>query len=194
MLITGKNITLENNNVKLRFPVREDIPHLKRVFADSEIWKYTVSKVQTDEEIEGFYQDASAGLNDGSKFTFIIIDKASGRFAGTSSYGNISEKDKRLEIGWSYLGKEFRGTGVNAHFKFLMLQYAFETLKMKRVEFKTDKLNSRARKALLKIGCTEEGILRSHTLMHDGRRRDTVFYSILDSEWNKIKSNIFNGL
>lgn len=188
MIITNLNLILENAGVKLRFLTREDLRELKVLFSDDEIWKYTVSKIQTDAEIEAFYQDASAGLNDGSKYTFVIIDKKKRRIAGTSSYGNISEKDKRIEIGWSYLGKDFRGTGVNSNYKFLMLQYAFETLKMKRVEFKTDKLNARARKALLKIGCTEEGILRSHTSMHDGRRRDTVFYSILDSEWPALRA------
>lgn len=190
MIITNLNLTLENEKVKLRLVTREDLRALKDIFADDDIWKYTVSRIKDDNEIERYYQDASAGLNDGSKYTFVIIDKKSNRIAGTSSYGNISEKDKRLEIGWSYLGKDFRGTGVNSNFKFLMLQYAFETLKMKRVEFKTDKLNTRARKALLKIGCTEEGIVRSHTLMHDGRRRDTVFYSILDNEWRKIKKTL----
>jgi len=186
MLISDKNLILENDRVKLRFFQPEDIIEFKKIFTDDEIWKYTVSKVQTDDEIEEYSRQAISDFNTGSKYAFVIIDKASNKIAGTSSYGNISEQDKRLEIGWSYIGKKFWGTGVNSNFKFLMLQYAFGTLKMKRVEFKTDFLNSRARKALLKIGCTEEGTLRSHTLMHDGRRRDTVFYSITDSEWEKL--------
>jgi len=194
MIILNKNLKLENIRVKLRFFQLEDIIELKEIFGDDEIWKYTVSKVQSNEEIEAYYRQAITDFKNGTKYAFVIIEKSSNKITGTSSYGNISEIDKRLEIGWSYIGKEFWGKGINTNFKFLMMQYAFETLNMKRVEFKTDFLNSRARKALIKIGCTEEGVLRSHTLMHNGRRRDTVFYSILDTEWENIKSKIINLL
>jgi RimJ/RimL family protein N-acetyltransferase len=187
MLITNRDFKLENNVVILRLFGKEDISGFINIFSDDEIWKYTVSKVQNEKEIIEYYKQSEADFNNGTKYTFSIFDKSSGRLAGTSSYGNISEYDRRLEIGWSYLGTEFWGSGINPNYKYLMLKYAFENLKMKRVEFKTDFLNGRARKALLKIGCREEGILRSHTLMHDGRRRDAVFYSILDSDWENIK-------
>jgi RimJ/RimL family protein N-acetyltransferase len=187
MLINDKNLVLKNDIVTLRFPVLDDSEELKEILSDAEIWNYTISKITTEEELDGYFEDASAGISKGTKYTFVIIDNSTGRLAGTSSYGNISEADCRLEIGWSYLGKDFRGKGINGNFKFLMLQYAFETLGMKRVEFKTDFLNARARKALLKIGCTEEGVLRSHSLLHTGRRRDSIYYSILDSEWDNVK-------
>ena len=91
------------------------------------------------------------------------------------------------------MGKEFQGTGINKECKFLLLQYAFEHLKFERVEFKTDVLNKASRRALEKIGAKEEGILRSHTLMHDGRRRDTIYYGILINEWTSLKNTIFKN-
>jgi len=192
MLIADNNLILKNDIVTLRFPDDSDRNELKEIFSDNEIWEYTISKITTDEELDGYFTDAYGGIKNGTKYTFVIIENSSGRVAGTSSYGNISEPDNRVEIGWSYLGKDFRGKGINSNFKFLMLQYAFETLGIKRVEFKTDFLNERARKALLKIFCTEEGVLRSHSLKHNGLRRDTVYYSILDIEWENVKKNNFN--
>ena len=189
MLITDKNLVLKNDIVLLRFPKDSDRDELKEIFSDNEIWKYTISKITTDDELGGYFTDAFDGINTGTKYTFVIIENSSGKIAGTSSFGNISEPDNRLEIGWSYLGRNFRGKGINSNFKFLMLQYAFEKLGMKRVEFKTDLLNERARKALLKIGCREEGVLRSHSLKHNGLRRDTVYYSILYPEWEIVKKN-----
>lgn len=192
MIINDKALVLKNEIVTMRFPKPADREELKNIFSDGEIWNYTVTKITTDEELDGYFKNASGGINSGTKYTFVIIENSTGRIAGTSSYGNISEPDSRLEIGWSYLGRDFRGKGINQNFKFLMLQYAFETLGMKRVEFKTDFLNERARKALLKIGCTEEGVLRSHTLLHSGRRRDSIYYSILDSEWEDVKKKHFS--
>jgi len=101
-----------------------------------------------------------------------------------SSFGNVSVLDSRVEIGWSWIGLDFQGTGVNSEYKRLLLSFAFDKLKFIRVEFKTDVLNVKARRALEKIGAVEEGVLRSHTQMHHNRRRDTIYYSILQEEWN----------
>ena len=106
---------------------------------------------------------------------------------GSTSFGNISLRDKRAEIGWTWIGQNYQGKGINSEIKYLMIKYLFETLDFERVELKTDVLNIKARKALLRIGLKEEGVLRSHTLMTHGRRRDTVYYSLLKSEWEEIK-------
>jgi RimJ/RimL family protein N-acetyltransferase len=110
------------------------------------------------------------------------------------SMGNISMHDLRLEIGWSWLGKEFRGTDVNRHAKYCMMKYAFEELGFERVEFKTDLLNARARKGLEKIGGKEEGILRSHMTMWNDRRRDSVYYAVLKNDWRGLKQTIFKDI
>ena len=103
---------------------------------------------------------------------------------------NVSTKDRRVEIGWTWLAVGSQGRGINTRAKYLLLEHCFESLSAHRVEFKTDAANRRARGALRKIGATPEGTLRSHTLMHDGRYRDTVYYSILEDEWPQVRKHL----
>ncbi len=183
----SKDITLENNSVLLRPLTSEDEDSLSKIAFDADIWKYTVTRAMNSTELKDYINNALEERKRNFRYPFTIVENKSGEIAGSTSYGNVSVKDKRLEIGWTWLGKKFIGTGLNKECKFLLLQYAFEHLKFERVEFKTDFLNKAARRALEKIGAKEEGILRSHTLMHDGRRRDTVYYSILANEWPQVK-------
>jgi RimJ/RimL family protein N-acetyltransferase len=183
----SKNIILENNSVLIRPLTPEDEVGLSKIAFDPDIWKYTVTRAMNSTELKEYINTAFREKEKKSRYPFTIVDKKSDEIAGSTSYGNVSIKDKRLEIGWTWLGKKFIGMGINKECKFLLLQYAFEHLKFERVEFKTDFLNKAARKALLKIGAKSEGILRSHTLMYDGRRRDTVYYSILADEWEEIR-------
>jgi RimJ/RimL family protein N-acetyltransferase len=125
---------------------------------------------------------------------FTIIEKTYGKIAGSMSMGNISMADFRLEIGWSWLGKEYRSTDINRHSKYSMMKYAFDELNFERVEFKTEVLNARARKGLEKIGGKEEGVLLSHMTMWNNRRRDSVYYSILKNEWPGLKQTIFKDI
>lgn len=192
MLIPATTI-LENEHVQLRL-LRSDDDGLLPLALEPETWKHTVTKIASAIEYYNWLNQCISEHEQQTRFPFVIIDKQTGALAGSTSYGNISPVDKRLEIGWTWLGKPFRGTGLNRHCKFLLLSYAFEVLHFERVELKTDVLNIRSRKAMLKIGATEEGILRSHSLMHDGRRRDTIYYSILRSEWPAIKATIFKDL
>jgi N-acetyltransferase len=189
-----KDLLLQNDHVLLR-PLREqDLEQLQTIVFEEDTWRWTVTKITTQQDLENWVQ---AGISDRQKkqrYTFVIVDKATGRLAGSTAFGNISVPDKRLEIGWTWLAKDFRGTGLNRYCKFLLLQYAFEVLSYERVELKTDVLNLRSRQAMRKIGATEEGILRSHTLMHDGRRRDTIYYSILRPEWEQIRNTVFKEL
>jgi len=125
---------------------------------------------------------------------FTIIEKSSNRIAGSMSLLNISPHDLRLEIGSSWLGKEFRGTNVNFHSKYSLMKFAFEELKFERVEFKTDVQNERAKQGLRKIGGIEEGILRSHMTMWNNRRRDSIYFSVLKNEWPGLKQTIFKNI
>ena len=108
--------------------------------------------------------------------------------------GNISYHDLRLEIGWSWLGTDFRSTGLNRHAKYSMMKYAFDELTFERVEFKTDVMNVRARKGLENVGGKEEGILRSHMTMWNNRRRTSIYYSVLREEWPGLKKTIFKEM
>jgi len=133
-------------------------------------------------------QEAMAAL------PFIIFDKKLSRFAGSTRFGNIDKINKVVHIGWTWLGKDFQGSGLNQHIKYLMLQYAFEKLDYERVEFRIDERNIRSRKAVEKIGATLEGILRKDIITKNGVRRNSCCYSIIKKEWPEIKENRFEGL
>ena len=181
---------LENEHLLLRPLTAEDRPGIQAIAMDPDIWTYFVSRVDTDEDFDAFFAAMLADQAAGRRVVFNIMDRASGRTAGSMSYGNMSEGDLRLEIGWSWLGRDFRGAGVNRWAKYLLLEHAFETLGAERVEFKTDVLNTRARAGLRNIGAVEEGVLRSFNPMPGGRRRDAIFYSVLRREWPDVKAQL----
>ncbi|WP_331742615.1 GNAT family N-acetyltransferase (plasmid) [Streptomyces sp. NBC_00868] len=184
--------TLENEHVLLRPVTEEHRASLHGVALDPEIWDYFVSRVDSDEDYTAFFDASLADQEAGRRVVFHITDKHTGRTAGSMSFGNLAEADRRLEIGWSWLGREFRSRDVNRWAKFLLLQHAFETLEAERVEFKTDILNQRARRALRNIGAVEEGTLRSFNYMPGGRRRDAIFYSVLRAEWPGVKERLLS--
>ncbi len=177
------NLTLENNKVLLRPITRQDFSLLRSLASDPTLWVYFTHDLSVENDFEDWAKPAFLG----ERLQFTVVDKQSNKIAGSTAFGNFSARDQRIEIGWTWIGREFQGSGINLQMKMLMLEYAFETLGMKRVEIKTDVLNQPAKKALLKMGITEEGILRSHTLMTKGRRRDTIYYSVLQDEWGELK-------
>jgi RimJ/RimL family protein N-acetyltransferase len=182
--------TLENEHVLLR-PVREpDRGCLREIAMDPEIWRYFVIRVDTKADFDAFFDAGLADQDAGRRVVYLITDKSSGRAAGSMSFFNMAEKDGRLEIGWTWLGRDFRGKGVNRWAKFLMLEHAFERMGAERVEFKTDRLNLQARRGLRNIGAREEGTLRSFNPMPDGRRRDAVYYSVLRPEWPDVREQL----
>lgn len=181
---------LENQHVTLS-PISEtDREPLREPAMAPEIWRYFVFRVDTSDDFDVFFDTALDDHAAGRRMTFAILDKTSGRAAGSMSYGNLAESDRRLEIGWSWLGLDFQGKGINKWAKYLLLERAFETLEAERVEFKTDELNTQARKGLRNIGAVEEGTLRSFNPMPDGRRRNAVFYSVLRGEWPHVKEQL----
>ena len=184
---------LENNVVLLRPIVLSDAEQFRAIAFDADIWRYFVFRIDQQADLDKFIADSINDTAAGTCVAFSIIVKASQELAGSMSYLNLAEKEKRLEIGRSWLGKQFRGAGINHWAKFLLLEYAFESLDCERVEFKTDVLNRQARQGLLNIGAKEEGVLRSYNFMPDGRRRDAIFYSVLKSEWPGVKEMLLRG-
>jgi RimJ/RimL family protein N-acetyltransferase len=183
-------ISLENEYVLLR-PVRpEDRASLHAIAMDPEIWRYFVTRIETDADFDAFFDAGIADQQAGRRVVYHITDKRAGHTAGSTSFCNMAENDGRLEIGWSWLGRDFQGTGVNRWAKFLMLRHAFEQMAAERVEFKTDRLNTQARHGLRNIGAREEGTLRSFNPMPDGRRRDAVYYSVLRAEWPHVREQL----
>ena len=189
----AQQLQLQNDVVLLRPISLADIEEYKKIAFDDAIWKYFVTNVSSDDDVEAFVREAVNARADKSRLAFTSIHKATGQIAGGTAFLNISFKDSRVEIGWSWLAPAFQRSGVNRNNKFLLMEYAFETLGFERVEFKTDVLNQQARKGLMGIGAIEEGVLRSHTLMPFGRRRDTIYYSVLRNEWPEVKNTIFKG-
>ena len=173
---------LSLDHVDVLLPVAQQEPELLR---------YSPSAVYSRELLTEYIRQALTERVAGSKYPFAIFDKSVGQYAGSTSFGAISNVDQRLEIGWTWIGKDFQRTGLNRNCKLLQLSYVFETLGFERVEFKTDARNMQSRKALEQIGAVQEGIFRNHSVMSDGHRRDTVYFSILKNEWPQVKAARF---
>lgn len=188
------SFTLETPVALLRPMVPEDVDAFLPLTADKQIWTYFTKDLSNEEELKSWVEEALRGRKDSIRMPFTVIDKDAKTVSGSTSYGNISFYDRRLEIGWTWLGSSFMGTGLNRHAKFALLSFAFEAMKMERVEVKTDNLNERAKAALVKIGMYPEGVLRSHMQMFNDRRRDSIYYSIIKSEWEQVKQYYFSDL
>lgn len=188
------SFSLETPRVRLRLLEPDDHQHFSFITKDKDIWKYFTKDLFEDSVMKQWIEEALAETSNGKRMPFTIIDKDTKTIAGSTSFGNISFYDKRIEIGWSWLGTGYIGTDVNRHTKFALMSFAFEVMKMQRVEVKTDNLNERAKAALIKIGMKPEGVLRSHAQMHSNRRRDSIYYSILKEEWEDVKTHFFADL
>jgi RimJ/RimL family protein N-acetyltransferase len=143
--------------------------------------------MRTDADMRGWVLDILSHKGD---LPFVAVHLASGRVAGATRYLNIIPKDRGLEIGGTWYGPEFQRTAVNTECKYLLLQHAFETLGAIRVQLKTDSRNIRSQKAIERIGGVKEGVLRNHMILPDGVIRHSVFYSILDLEWEEVKKRL----
>jgi RimJ/RimL family protein N-acetyltransferase len=188
------HLKLETEKVLLRPLRRTDIVSFLPITPEESLWKYFTFLMHMPGETERWVDIALKEREEGKRIPFTIVEKATGHVCGSTSYGSISYFDKRIEIGWSWLGKQYQGTGINFHAKFSLLNYAFDVLDWERVEIKTDNLNERAKQGLRKIGAKEEGVLRSHMQMPLNRRRDSVYFSLLKSEWPATRNSIFKEI
>lgn len=156
---------------------------LCRIGLEPELWRFTIAQIRSPADLRAYLDEALAEQAAGRSLPFATVHKGEGRAVGCTRFGNIEPRFRKVEIGWTWVGKPHQRTVVNTEAKLLMLTHAFETWGCVRVELKTDVLNQRSRNAMLRIGCTEEGILRSHQITDAGRLRDTIYYSILEDEW-----------
>ena len=155
--------------------------------AAPELWRYTMNRIQERSDAAAYVRAALHGAAQGTVLPFVTILQADDRIIGSTRFANFDADSRRVEIGWTWVTPAWQRSGVNVEAKLLMLAHAFEELGCNRVEFKTDVLNSKSRNALLGIGATEEGVLREHTFIWDGRKRDTIYYSILATEWPRVR-------
>jgi RimJ/RimL family protein N-acetyltransferase len=163
---------------------------LCEVGLDASLLEVTESYAPTPEGLRAYIEAALRMQAEGTALPFAVIGKTDGRPIGSTRFGNIDRSNRRVEIGWTWYGRPWQRTAVNTETKLLLLRHAFETLGCIRVEFKTDALNERSRRALLRIGAQEEGIFRHHMVMPSGRIRDTVYFSIIDDEWSAVKARL----
>ena len=185
-----KEIVLENTAVLLRPLKISDFNNLVNIAtADKNLFQFFPKAAYSETLLRDYIDNAMEERKNKTRYHFIIFDKKKNTYAGSTGFLNISNADSRVEIGSTWIGKDFQRTGLNRNCKFLLLSYAFEELGAERVELKTDERNMASRNAIEKIGGKFEGILRSHTLMHDGYRRNTVYYGILKNEWEYLKNN-----
>jgi RimJ/RimL family protein N-acetyltransferase len=183
-------IILEGDFVRLEPMTLEHLEGLSEVGLDPEIWRFTLVLIRTREDMKSYMESALKLQREGTTLPFVTIEQSSGRIVGSTRFGNYDPANRRIEIGWTWIAPPWQRTALNTDAKYLMLTHAFEKLHCVRVELKTDVLNSRSRKAMLRIGAKEEGILRKHSLVWDGRYRDSIYYSILDEEWPEVKGQL----
>lgn len=165
------------------------------VKSQPDLWKYSPYRPDTEEAFRNYFAKAQQAREAGTQYPYVIFDKRSGQWAGSSRLYDISLEHQTVVIGYTWYGREFQGTGLNKHCKFLLLQQAFEHWGFHRVEFVADERNERSVNALKSIGCTQEGILRAHFLMPEGHRRNSVVMSILQPEWQShVKQLLMNKI
>ena len=181
-------LILEGEHVRL-VPMRSDHhPVLCEIGLVAELWQWTVNQCHTAEDMRRYMATALDEAERGTSLPFVTVDMKSDSVVGSTRFGNIDLINKKAEIGWTWINPRWQRTYINTEAKLLMLSHAFDVWDCNRVELKTDRLNEKSRKAIGRLGATEEGILRSHMLTDNGRRRDSVYFSILREEWPEIKN------
>jgi len=182
--------TLDGKKIKL-LPLEQH--HATRLFeiADGQnIWRWFPFAMNDPKIIEEQVKIALEDFKAGKALPFVMFDKKSNTIVGTSRFSNISIQDRRVEIGNTWIGPKWQGTGVNLEAKYLMFKFAFEVLKCIRVELKTDMRNLHSQNAMKSVGLVREGVLRSHIITHEGYYRDSVYFSVIEKDWPKLKQDM----
>jgi RimJ/RimL family protein N-acetyltransferase len=184
---------LQDDWVLLRLLQKTDVDNLLDISRhEPETWEFSLVQANGKENLVNYIQLALKSWENKTEFPFIVFDKRTGKYAGSTRFYDINIPFKTMQLGYTWYGKEFRGTGLNKHCKYLMLQFAFETLGMERVEFRADNRNQLSIAAMKSIGCKIEGVMRSHMPTIDTEiRRDSIILSILKEEWfATVKGNL----
>jgi RimJ/RimL family protein N-acetyltransferase len=183
-------VTLEGRHVRLVPLTLEHVPALWEAGNDPDLWRWTISQPASEDDMRRYVEAALARRAAGAALPFATLEAASGRVIGSTRYHNWEPPHPRVEIGYTFVARPWQRTPANTEAKYLMLRHAFETLGLVRVELRTNALNARSRAAIARIGGVEEGTLRRHMLSDAGTLRDTVYFSILDDEWPRVKRRL----
>ena len=192
----SSDYVLENDFVLLRPLKKDDLSNLLYFsLNEPEIWKYSLVRVGGEENLKQYISTAIQAREEKKEYPFIVFDKRKNVYAGSTRFYDIQLSSKTLQLGYTWYGKHFQGTGLNKHCKFLLLEFAFEKMLMERVEFRADNKNEKSIAAMKSIGCVVDGVLRSNSITAEGGRRDSIVLSILKDEWNgSVKSGLIAKL
>jgi RimJ/RimL family protein N-acetyltransferase len=189
-----KDYVLEDERVILRPITISDISLLEEyVINEPELWQFSLVAIQKPDDLNGYIQSAIQSRKDKNAYPFIVFDKITNRYVGSTRFYDMQLGFETTQLGYTWYSKKVWGTGLNQHCKFLLLQFAFEKMNFKRVEFRADNNNKRSIAAMQKIGCTIEGVLRSHLPKPDGTRRDSIVLSIIKEDWNSSVKKILQA-
>lgn len=183
-------IILEGEFVRLEPLSTHHKQGLCDAICDGELWNLFVTLVPHPKDIDSFFSNAKNTFDNNEGIAFATIDQQTNKIVGSTRFMKANLPNKRVEIGFTFLGQSWQKTKINTEAKLLMLSHAFETMELNRVELLTDYLNTNSRNAILRLGAKEEGILRNHMVMPDGRIRDSVIYSIIKNEWPGVKQHL----
>jgi N-acetyltransferase len=185
---------LTGERVELRPLDSSDRQALLDAAADGQLWNLKVTVVPGPQTIDAYIDTALQGRSAGTVMPFAIVDRASGRVIGSTRFWKIDRKNRKLEIGHTWLSESAQRTRANTEAKWLLLGYAFDVLQCVRVQFTTDELNEKSRAAILWLGAKQEGIVRHERIMPDGRKRNSVRFSIIDDEWPEVRARLLAKL
>jgi len=185
MIDFNENYTLENDVVRLSPLQESDFDRLVDFsIHQPDLWHYSLIQANSPDNLKNYIQKAMEERAARKSYAFIVFDKRTNQYAGSTRFYDIQIENASLQLGFTWYGKEFQGTGLNKNCKYLLLEFAFEKLNMERVEFRADNDNLRSINAMKSIGCVVEGILRSNMYKPNGDRRDSIVLSILKNEWS----------
>jgi RimJ/RimL family protein N-acetyltransferase len=185
-----QQVTLQGRHIRLEPLTLNHLDGLCEIGLDPDLWRWIPAPVKSRDDMRDYIRLALQWQTDDTALPFATVDQSSGRVVGSTRYMNIDKPNRHVEIGATWIGRPWQRTVVNTEAKYLMLRHAFETLGCFRVELKTDALNQQSRNAILRIGASQEGIFRKHVVCSDGRLRDSVYFSIIDSEWPSVKARL----
>ena len=183
-------ITLKGELVELIPLSQKHEQSISDAVQDGELWKLWYTGVPSPETTSDYIQRAIDSKKYDGWLAFVVKDLKTQKIVGCTRYCNVDNIHKRLEIGYTWYSKSTQRTGINTEVKFLLLKHAFETLNAIAVEFRTHWFNQQSRAAITRLGAKQDGVLRNHQKMNDGSFRDTVVFSIIESEWLSVKSHL----
>ena len=186
--------TLVGQRIRLRPMKADDADVMVSAAADGELWNLPFTVVPSVDTVGAYIATALSERDAGAVLPFMTEDLGSGMVIGSTRFWKIDRQNRKVEIGHTWLSKSWQRTYANTEAKFLMLQYAFEVMNCVRVQFTTDEINEKSRSAILRLGAVQEGIVRNERIMPNGRKRNSVRFSIIDHEWPQVRAALMQRL